>query len=239
MIKSYQLFTEDQIIKRSETMRKMASILVVLLLVLLASCSSESTIDQRPQQELTPMPSHTTMPMATPTFTPEPPSPLTLEESAEAVINALAEKDLQAVAEFVHPEQGVRFSPYTYVEESHQVFTVEELASLPGSEEIFSWGNFDGTGDPIELTFDDYYQRFIYSADFANPEQMAVDEELGYSSMINNIADFYPGSSFVEYHFSGFVEDYGGMDWVSLRLVFIEEDGTWFLVGIVHDQWTI
>jgi hypothetical protein len=99
--------------------------------------------------------------------------------------------------------------------------------------------HFDGTGDPIELTFDDYYQRFIYSADFANPEQMAVDEELGYSSMINNIADFYPGSSFVEYHFSGFVEDYGGMDWVSLRLVFTEEEGSWFLVGIVHDQWTI
>jgi hypothetical protein len=43
----------------------------------------------------------------------------------------------------------------------------------------------------------------------------------------------------VEYHFSGFVEDYGGMDWVSLRLVFIEEEGSWFLVGIVHDQWTI
>jgi hypothetical protein len=29
------------------------------------------------------------------------------------------------------------------------------------------------------------------------------------------------------------------MDWVSLRLVFLQEDGTWFLVGVVHDQWTI
>jgi len=143
------------------------------------------------------------------------------------------------VAEVVHPEQGVRFSPYTYVEESHQVFAADELAGLAGSVEIFLWGYFDGTGDPIQLTFDDYYERFIYSADFANPEQMAIDEELGYSSMINNIADFYPGSSFVEYHFSGFVEEYGGMDWVSLRLVFVEEDGSWFLIGIVHDQWTI
>ena len=213
--------------------------IVGLLMLLLASCSSEPGIDPPAQQEQTSMPSPTDEPTATVIVTPEPPAPLTLEEAAEKVINALAEKDMAAVAEFVHPEQGVRFSPYTYVEDSHQVFAADELAGLAGSEEIFLWGNFDGTGDPIELTFDDYYQRFIYSADFANPEQMAVDEELGYSSMINNIANFYPGSSFVEYHFSGFEEEYDGMDWVSLRLVFIEEDGSWFLVGIVHDQWTI
>ncbi|MBW6467194.1 MAG: hypothetical protein K0B06_11870, partial [Brevefilum sp.] len=103
-------------------MRKMASILVVSLMALLASCLSEPAIEPPAQQELTPMPSHTSVPMATPTFSPEPPSSLTLEESAEAVINTLANKDLQAVAEFVHPQQGVRFSPYTYVEESHQVF---------------------------------------------------------------------------------------------------------------------
>jgi hypothetical protein len=212
-------------------MIKKTFIIVGLLLLLLVSCSSDPVSDPPLQQEQTFIPSPTDEPTA--------PAPLTLEEAAEMVINALAEKDLVAVAEVVHPEQGVRFSPYTYVEESHQVFTADELVDLPGSDVTYPWGHFDGTGDPIELTFDDYYQRFIYSADFANPEQMAVDEELGYSSMINNIADFYPGSSFVEYHFSGFVEDYGGMDWVSLRLVFTEEEGSWFLVGIVHDQWTI
>jgi hypothetical protein len=212
-------------------MIKKTFIIVGLLLLLLVSCSSDPVSDPPLQQEQTFIPSPTDEPTA--------PAPLTLEEAAEMVINALAEKDLVAVAEVVHPEQGVRFSPYTYVEESHQVFTAVELVNLSGSDETYLWGTFDGTGDPIELTFDDYYQRFIYSADFANPEQMAVDEELGYSSMINNIADFYPGSSFVEYHFSGFVEDYGGMDWVSLRLVFTEEEGSWFLVGIVHDQWTI
>jgi hypothetical protein len=29
------------------------------------------------------------------------------------------------------------------------------------------------------------------------------------------------------------------MDWQSLRLVFEETAGNWYLVGIVHDQWTI
>ena len=183
------------------------------------------------------LPTETSSPR--PTLTPFPPDPLTLEEAAQEVIHVLGDKDLEIVAEFVHPEMGVRFSPYTYVQDSHLVFMPDELPGLVGSDQVFEWGSFDGSGDPIELTFDEYYERFLYSADFANPEMMAVNEELGYSSMINNIADYYPGSSFVEYHFSGFEEDYGGLDWVSLRLVFIQEEGTWFLVGLVNDQWTI
>lgn len=217
---------------------KIKPLFIILFVILtLSACTPTPDVEQVPTlpPEPSPIPSQT----LSPTQTEIPPTPLTLEEAAEKVIIALAEKDLAAVAEFVHPEQGVRFSPYTYVDDSHQVFAGDELSGLTGSDEIFMWGYFDGTGDPIELTFDDYFGRFIYSHDFANPEAMAVDEELGYSSMINNIADFYPGSSFVEYHFSGFVEDYGGLDWVSLRLVFIEENGSWFLIGIVHDQWTI
>lgn len=213
--------------------------IIGFLMILLAACSGEQVIDTPPRGEDTTTPPPVTEPSVTPTFTDDPADTLTLEEAAEQVINALAEKDMATVAEFVHPEQGVRFSPYTYVEEDHLVFMPDELPGLVGSEEIFLWGFFDGTGDPIELTFDAYYERFLYSADFANPEQMAVNQELGYSSMINNIADFYPGSSFVEYHFSGFEEDYAGMDWVSLRLVFVQEDDVWFLVGLVNDQWTI
>lgn len=170
---------------------------------------------------------------------PRPMDPLTLEETAERVITALAEKDLPAVAEYVHPEMGVRLSPYTYVAETHLVFTSDELPGLVGSDEIFMWGYFDGSGYPIELTFDEYFDRFLFSADFSNPEAMAVNQVLGSGNSLNNIAEFYPDSSFVEYHFSGFEEDFGGMDWVSLRLVFVEEDGVWYLVGMVNDRWTI
>jgi hypothetical protein len=211
---------------------KIKPMFIILFVVMaLSACTPTPDVEQVPTLPPEPSP--------IPTQTEISPAPLTLEEAAETVINALAEKDLAAVAEVVHPEQGVRFSPYTYVEESHQVFAADELAGLAGSVEIFLWGYFDGTGDPIQLTFDDYYERFIYSADFDSPEAMAVNEELGFGNTINNIADFYPGSSFVEYHFSGIVEEYSGMDWVSLRLVFVEEDGSWFLIGIVHDQWTI
>jgi hypothetical protein len=29
------------------------------------------------------------------------------------------------------------------------------------------------------------------------------------------------------------------MDWVSLRLVFVQEGGQWYLVVLVNDRWTI
>jgi hypothetical protein len=97
---------------------------------------------------------------------------------------------------------------------------------------------YDGSGEPIDLTFRGYFERFIYDADFARPDVVGFDEEVGWSSMVNNIAEVYPTAMTVEYHFEGFEPQYEGMDWRSLRLVFEYEAGAWYLVGIVHDEWT-
>ena len=164
---------------------------------------------------------------------------LPLEEIAEIVVQALAVRDLATVARFVHPELGVCFSPYTYVKGDNPVFLPDQLPELVGSTSVYLWGTFDGSGEPIEMTFDEYFDRFLFSADFSNPEEMAVNEQIGRGNTINNIAEFFPGSTFIEYHFSGFEEEYGGMDWVSLRLVFVQEGGQWYLVGLVNDRWTI
>lgn len=160
-----------------------------------------------------------------------------MDESAQ-VMHALANKDLESLAGFVHPEMGVRFSPYAYVQEDQLVFFPDELPNLAGSDVVYTWGVYDGRGNPIDLTFDGYFEEFVYSSDFARPEQMAVNERISQGNSIDNIAEFYPGSSFVEYHFSGFDPQYEGMDWQSLRLVFVWEGDAWRLVGIVHDQWT-
>jgi hypothetical protein len=29
------------------------------------------------------------------------------------------------------------------------------------------------------------------------------------------------------------------MDWRSLRMVFMQQDGIWYLVALVHGEWTI
>ena len=42
----------------------------------------------------------------------------------------------------------------------------------------------------------------------------------------------------MEYHVEG-TERYGGMDWGSLRVVLLLEDGRWYLIGLLNDRWTV
>jgi hypothetical protein len=162
-----------------------------------------------------------------------------IAERADAVLAALKAKDMAALAEYVDPEKGVRFSPYTFVNDTDLVFGADELAALPGSTDLHEWGTFDGSGEPIQLTYDDYDARFIYSLDFQTFEDVGYNRVLKTGNTINNTAEFYPGSIIVEYHFPGSPTDYSGMDWQSLRLVFQDTGGVWYLVGVVHDGWTI
>lgn len=209
-------------------MKKILVTILALMFVFLTSCTVDEVLE----------PDQPGYPVATLTPTSVSQESPTLEESANQVINALAENDLDTVAEYVHPEMGLRFSPYGFVRESHQVFYPETLPGLMESDETFDWGRYDGSGETIELTFNEYYDEFVYTSDFANAEQTAVNERLGQGNTINNIPEFYSGSSFVEYHFPG-TEENNQMDWESLRLVFVQRNEIWFLVGIVHDQWTI
>jgi hypothetical protein len=158
---------------------------------------------------------------------------------AGQIIWALKQKDMQTLSQIVHPAKGVRFSPYTYVRNEDLVFRPADMKKLMPDKAVHSWGDFDGTGRPINLTFDAYYMRFIYDADFARPQQVGYNTILGRGNTINNIAEFYPNAIFIEYHFEGMDPQQSGMDWRSLRLVLEAQKDTWYLVGIVHDEWTI
>lgn len=160
--------------------------------------------------------------------------------TAMTVIEILQDKDMVNLSSYVHPNKGVRFTPYSYVDlQGDLVFTSQQIIPLLQSSQIYTWGEFDGTGDPIQLNVSDYYDKFVYDEDFANPHMIGNNVEIGTGNSINNIAQAYPIGIFVEFHFTGFDPQYEGMDWRSLRLVFEEVNGSWYLVGIVHNQWTI
>jgi hypothetical protein len=160
-----------------------------------------------------------------------------LQEAAE-VVAALKDKDMAALSRLVHPQMGLRFSPYAAVKASDQLFTPDRVAGLLADNTTYTWGAYDGSGATIELTFADYYAKFVYDEDFANPPQLALNHRLGVSTTLDNSTEFYPGSMIVEYYFPGFDPQYEGMDWRSLRLVFMQDENTWYLMGIIHDQWT-
>jgi len=158
---------------------------------------------------------------------------------ANEVILAIKNRDMETLSTFVHPTRGVRFSPYAFVQESNLVFMPDQIRGILADRTKYTWGAYDGTGFPIELTFEEYYEEFIYDQDFANAEEIGYNRTIRLGNYIDNSMEFYPGAIVVEYHFPGFDPKFQGMDWESLRLVFQEEGQIWYLVGIIHDEWTI
>jgi hypothetical protein len=187
-----------------------------------------------------PLASFTSAP--TPVSIPASATPLSSEQAvlqrAAEVVAALKDENMTALAGYVLPQIGLRFSPYAAVKDTDQVIRVDKIDGLMADSTIYVWGAYDGSGEPIELTFPDYYPKFIYDVDFANAPQLALNHRLGVSTTLDNSAEFYPSAMIVEYYYPGFDPKLEGMDWRSLRLVFIENEHNWYLVGIIHDQWT-
>jgi hypothetical protein len=157
------------------------------------------------------------------------------------VLTAIKNNDYNKFVTFIHPEQGVRFSQYGNVNIKTDIkFTgVDFLNKIKEKRTKINWGNYDGSGDAILLTIEEYFKKFIYAADFLNAEKVSINQKNGKGNSINNIVEIYKPCDFVESHFTGFDKSLGGMDWQSLRLVFKKYNDKYYLVGVVHDQWTI
>ncbi len=137
-------------------------------------------------------------------------------------------------------EDGVLFSPYAYIDSAKsKKLSPDDFLTAIDKKWVLTWGSYDGTGDPIKLTVTDYLKKFVYNADYVNAEAIGFDEVIKQGNSTNNLKEIFPNHHFIDYHFSGFDQKLKGMDWTSLRLVFEKRNGEYFIVAVVHDQWTI
>lgn len=162
----------------------------------------------------------------------------TVWERSRVAMKALQEADGLLLADLIHPTKGVRFSPYAFVNiEEDQVFTAEAIRGLDDDSTVYLWGYEHGSGLPIEQTLTEYLARFA-KHDYVGQGQRAYNGVIGIGNSLNNIKTAYPEGVHVEFHIpgSGGLADY---NWSSVRLVFEEHEGEWYLVGVISDQWTI
>jgi hypothetical protein len=167
----------------------------------------------------------------------------TIAGRARQVLLFLKSRNVARLSALVHPRKGLRFSPYhsvNLVKGGDRVFTRSQVKSLLADKKRYLWGEEDGSGDPIRLTFAGYHRKFVYDHDYLRARDVTYNsDKLSSGNLINNIRESYPAAIIVEYHFPGFQEKYGGMDWTSLWLVFEKQGSEWYLVGLVHGEWTI
>ncbi len=163
----------------------------------------------------------------------------TLMAEAANIIHLINIEDFSGLSGYINSSIGLRVSPYQYVDTTSDILLSDtDVANLP-SYPLTIWGNYDGSGEPINLTGLDYYSKFIYDADFENAPYIGQNTVLSSGNMINNIQTVYPGDSFVEFYYDGFDQTYDGLDWKSITLVMRNISNQWYLVALVHGQWTI
>lgn len=154
------------------------------------------------------------------------------------ILLAVRDRDMAALASYAHPQLGVKFSPYTYIREEDLVFSAEQLPDLLADPGLRVWGSEAGSGNPINLSFADYYTRFVYRYDYFRAQRIGLNAPVSFGSEIDNSRDLYPDAAILEYHFDGFDPAYGGLDWHSLRLILLPANGQWYLVNLNNEEWT-
>ncbi len=156
----------------------------------------------------------------------------------DEILNVLNSKDLVNFSTYIHPEKGVLFSMYGYVNATiDKHLSKGDYIKYAPTNIKFTWGKKDGTGDKLVLPIKDYLKDWVFRKDFRKGEYY-LNTFKGSGNSLNNLKEIYPGSDFTENYLKG-SEEYAGMDWNSLRLVFEEFQGKYYLVAVVNDTWTI
>lgn len=165
-----------------------------------------------------------------------------LEARAKQAFTALKLRHYARLSQLAHPHKGVRFSPYGYVDTSvNPVLTRKQIAALATDPRRRTWGSHDGTGEPIRLTFAQYFRKYIWDRDYTRPVRQTYNAaaRTGPSPTLDRIWEIFPNATLVNAYFPGSDPDGGAMDWSGLWLVFERIGDAWYLTGIVHDAWTI
>lgn len=160
-----------------------------------------------------------------------------LKDRADNVVIALENKNFESLATYVHPDKGIRFSPYGHVNpEEDLLFTAEEVTAFAQDTEEYEWGTEDGSGHPIVMTPSQYYEEYIYIRDFSRESQeIAVNKIESHGNIPVNVEEEYPEADFVNYLVAANEDQ---LNWANLILAFEEYEGEWYLVGLAVDRWT-
>ncbi len=159
---------------------------------------------------------------------------------AKQVVEIFNAQDGKKLASLVHPEKGVRFSPYAFVDtENDVVFSDIQIERFWADERIYTWGVADGTGNPINMTPSQYCREYIMDRDFLNSFSININSDRAFGNTNNNAAMIYPYGTRVEFYIESAMQNgTPELDWAALRLVFEKSKNSWFLIAVIHDEWT-
>ena len=176
-----------------------------------------------------------------------------LLKDTEIIYRALEQLDYETIASMVHPQIGVTFALYSDYGPPvatggvnggpYLSFSREQL--IENNDQIYMFGIHYAAGPEInyEMSLNEYIQDvLIYHYEKLLPiREISYNEQLFPSGgIINTIHQYYPEAKYVEYYryeeSDGSI--YGPFNAQSLRFVYQDYEGEWYLTAIVRDVYS-
>ena len=102
-----------------------------------------------------------------------------LTEAALDTAAYLKNNDFEALAETVHPDYGVVFSPIATVNlASNLSFTARQVESFGSGTDKLIWGVRPDSGEPISMTVGEYFTRYVTNRDYTCAPVVTVNYTL-------------------------------------------------------------
>jgi len=155
---------------------------------------------------------------------------------ARKIYKSIKEKNYTSIAQYIHPDAGLRFSPYCFVQSSlNFVYKKDKyLKELEQNSKLY-WGEEDASGDSIVMTMKDYFANHVTGSylDPLEPYELTAG-----TTMSDNTEEIFTGCSSVNFVYPG-SKEHDGMDWKSLTMFFKKYENNYYLVGLVNNAWAI
>jgi len=173
---------------------------------------------------------------------PAPSSDLSNSELAAlafGVLGHISEGDFKALSQIAHPELGIVFSPCaTITLATNKCFQAEQIALFGTDTNLYVWGVYTGSGEPIELTPADYFAGFVFDRDYSAASVIGINYIVRSGNALENITDVLTDIQFVDFYIAGSEKEGSeDNDWSILRLGFEEFEGNLFLTVILRSEW--
>ena len=158
--------------------------------------------------------------------------------SAVETLTAISNRDYGILSKYAHSKKGIVFSPDCYVSyEEDSTFLPEEIEKFYAGN-VHYWGYYDASDIPLNLTADEYFELYVYNKDYLHCKNIGINVVLGVGNGVENVAEAFPESIFIEFYDEG-TEFYEGLDWGSLKLVLVKENGRYKVVAIINSGYVL
>ncbi|MCY7422116.1 MAG: hypothetical protein LH478_10300 [Chitinophagaceae bacterium] len=208
----------------------------LLSILLLTACANNRSDKTDQQTDSTSLTADSTPPVKVDTVVID---GAVLSFARDSILQLMEAKQYAGLSRFIGDE-GILFSPFGSADTTkNKVLSRLQFLELLKNNTQVLWGYADGTGDAIRLTIPQYFKKYVYDVAFLKAEQTSVNKVIDPDSAISKVPSVYANNSFVQFYFPGFNEDYEGLDWKSLLLVFKQQQSKYYLVAVIHNKWKI